>query len=1342
MHVGVRRAPVPPPGLLVCLLLLVLGAAHHVVLGTGASTHLCMSPFLLFKDWRFHQAGPLGLAEPPATLLARFPIYPSSKVDVFSQLSMDFDAAPEFRLGPFFNPLYPQWNMEPFKSLENVNGTPMLIPSTTAGRDPALLVVGQTYVELLTESRSVLYSSPLRFLAGLAIGPDEVFLLLAIEDDSLTVVHLAAEPEDVSFEEVDLDGLTASQVEAVPAAATGSGLGFYVWQGRLLAHLEVTGDEVSVKRYSMGPDQAGIVKLFPGHLSSRAPGATGVDDLVLLRDDRTWEVYVGVVGSMLGTAALTPAASFAHPADATLQGRILGVSSTETPGPVRELYWLNAAEPEPGRPRLWRLELTATGQLGSLMPVLLPTSSAIQVGHFQPAMLRTGPSTMSLALVDNTRAYFSQEDFLCPVDRSIDCSPSSVLGWQCAPGHVLSPQDSHLRLCAACDRGFYLDPLAGPGGHMCSACAGDMCLSCKPGLLLQVLSPWKSACVETCPQDWVINGDFCLPEETWASPIHQSTLFPFTLGDSDPTQPMNILMPTTLSASLGGQPMLDMTIATGTPHSGYLSFSQGRTDALHLVHQTNQLSPLRSIRLPSSHPAADFQVDGALEFVLAPAQGLPLVGQAFCHGGGLSIVWATCSSPATQGQSRCDASFTKQDLSIGTCTGLHRVSDSAFAASLSSAGMVLVDMSLRPPTVHHLRLVQQDTRMAGFAWPGYQGRPRVAARMADFHAADQFPNLAVLAVDLLQSEDPRAEAALLGPVTQDPATNRLEPVVVPTPGRDSASELFLTGLTPGSALDEVVWRAVHIPIGGAPLHGRTSDLHGPALDLANLPSSVGWHKVLPLDLGLPGFPGGLVLVTPDAIWLSVLGCPPGARICVLRKPTKVTYDAPLSWPSNMGPIRLPGHLQPVTPLGGPLAGQTALEQVHLMLHAPGFTPTGLGLGMDRCPGGTFGPDCLPCAEVCATCTGPDPEDCTACWLALPDDPQGCVSTCPPGLRPDLALGLCQCQMDCAGCHLDPGGSGQFICHACPPGMALPVAQPLPSQCHACHSSCSECHLPGDPGACSACPEGKALHSGQCVPRCPAGMTADPAQRLCIPCPVPGCLRCGDTQWDVCDACQPGDFLDAGTNRCLSCDPSCVDCSGSAACTTCRSNLVFLATESSTPSLCGSTCAPGEYVGAGRCAACDGSCALCAQAADRCLVCAAGFRWSGPAPAAGATAACVPCDPGCASCRADGCLVCGAGLVLGPNGQCIADCPAGMFSNGESCQLCDVSCRTCAGGGADQCTGCGTGLELVEAAPGVGTCVSGCPAGQYRAGVECLPCDAACATCNGPTDKDCWQCAGA
>ncbi|KCV71596.1 serine/threonine protein kinase [Fonticula alba] len=308
-------------------------------------------------------------------------------------------------------------------------------------------------------------------------------------------------------------------------------------------------------------------------------------------------------------------------------------------------------------------------------------------------------------------------------------------------------------------------------------------------------------------------------------------------------------------------------------------------------------------------------------------------------------------------------------------------------------------------------------------------------------------------------------------------------------------------------------------------------------------------------------------------------------------------------------------------------------------------------------------------------------------------------------------------------------------------MVLPLKMTCPPghhgvQCAPCDARCAECDGPGGE-SCTACPSGSWLLDGACVGVCPDGMWPKADTHTCEPCPA-GCGMC--TSGDTCTSCLGQRFL-AGDGSCGQCDGACAECVDAMSCTVCRPGLVFMGADAAVPSLCTSSCPPGMYVGPERCAECDPSCDLCTGGAMECEACAEGFRWLARPPPGG-TGACVPCDVGCALCTEDACFACEPLRFLQADGRCVADCPAGFWPNGESCQPCDVSCATCVGGQADQCDGCAAGFDLLETGPGVGACASGCPEGQYHAGGgACLPCDAACAACNGPTNRDCWRCQG-
>ncbi|KCV67545.1 hypothetical protein H696_06064, partial [Fonticula alba] len=439
-----------------------------------------------------------------------------------------------------------------------------------------------------------------------------------------------------------------------------------------------------------------------------------------------------------------------------------------------------------------------------------------------------------------------------------------------------------------------------------------------------------------------------------------------------------------------------------------------------------------------------------------------------------------------------------------------------------------------------------------------------------------------------------------------------------------------------------------------------------------------------------------------------------------------------------------------------------------------------GTCLAACPAGTWlrapGHPCEPCPAGCASCTGPDA--CTACRPGfLPGPAAGqcapCAAACAecrhaadaclacapgsdwvdgmPPAGPGHTRGCVPCRGPCATCD------AQGRCHSCRPGF-LPAAgqpgvcteacaagtafDPVRGHCRACAPGCAECLVPGQPGACTACPAGQALHvDGRCVDACPAGFR--PAGGACVPCGR-GCLECA-AAGGACSRCEPRRY-DAGDGTCQPCHASCATCTTAGACASCQPGLVFQSPDPGVRSPCVAACPAGQHPAGDRCAWCHASCALCATAADQCQACAPGYRWPGPAPGPHGTGACVPCGPGCASCTADACLACREPLLLTPAGQCVATCPAGTHPAGESCQPCAPECATCAGPRADQCTGCAAGFEHGPGAPAgtPGPCLATCPEGKYPGPGpgQCLDCHPACAACTGPSDGHCWRCQAA
>ncbi|KCV67975.1 hypothetical protein H696_05433 [Fonticula alba] len=272
------------------------------------------------------------------------------------------------------------------------------------------------------------------------------------------------------------------------------------------------------------------------------------------------------------------------------------------------------------------------------------------------------------------------------------------------------------------------------------------------------------------------------------------------------------------------------------------------------------------------------------------------------------------------------------------------------------------------------------------------------------------------------------------------------------------------------------------------------------------------------------------------------------------------------------------------------AGDPRYPSVLLLL-----TRTFIGASLMHCPAGAAGPCVLLPAVFVDVPPGMEIPSTSGLWLPAigqAPEPAGAVALQAATLQPGKALELV---LFAPG----PGMVAVSLEVLCPPGMGG-------SMCDPCHGTCAECRRAGDPLACTACPQGRHLHRGTCVDRCPAGTWPDDAARACAACPA-GCAECSPAgQAAACTRCMDRHFL-SGDASCRACDGSCAECQAAGSCSACQPGMVFLLPDEQASSLCGSTCLPGQYVGAGRCAECDASCELCTGEPGRCQVCAEGFR---------------------------------------------------------------------------------------------------------------------------------------
>jgi peptidoglycan/xylan/chitin deacetylase (PgdA/CDA1 family) len=127
-------------------------------------------------------------------------------------------------------------------------------------------------------------------------------------------------------------------------------------------------------------------------------------------------------------------------------------------------------------------------------------------------------------------------------------------------------------------------------------------------------------------------------------------------------------------------------------------------------------------------------------------------------------------------------------------------------------------------------------------------------------------------------------------------------------------------------------------------------------------------------------------------------------------------------------------------------------------------------------------DLPPCAvDGCGSCSGPGPNQCTACVAGRYLSNGACVlcTTCDENSYAATACGVTT-DAQCAACSTC--GSGHYVAAACT-AMTNTVCSP-------CHPSCKECRGPGA-GDCAACPPGQYSSENAChdCTKCPHGMRA-------------------------------------------------------------------------------------------------------------------------------------------------------------------------------------------------------------------------------------------------------------
>ncbi|KCV67982.1 TKL protein kinase [Fonticula alba] len=998
-----------------------------------------------------------------------------------------------------------------------------------------------------------------------------------------------------------------------------------------------------------------------------------------------------------------------------------------TPRPPGFFYLVNRPS------QLWRVTpLTGDGMawqhMGSYTLPVTPIQSMVAMD----LSALPGGRGEQWALTHGDKLLMTNEEFGCHTDASIVCDPASGT-WGCAPGRRYSPLRTAGELCAGCADGFY-PVMVGPRRRECRPCTVDYCrvcadsghcLACSHGFLLRDPAGGRATCVPACPPGTISSG-----EEN------------------------NRLYVSSTSLSTSGPGSLLVVLSSG-------QLVLGNADQLRVTPlQPLQVAPITGL------PTFTF-VNGLLESIHVAGRDVQVeieIRETYS----VTRVLLTCTLPGLAPNDECQ-------LAVASGT-------------LSTAVSAEVDIqSASPPGVSSISTADVDSRcMNDDGWHAATGGtlaasvPGLPAKIGRYLAAKHISHGGDAQA---RTRDITGSGRLIDGISQYTRSSFytvLDLHDVGHPEYPSALVVVESGTLVVILLSSSVCFRVDFGLDECPprTYGATCLPCHAACQTCTGPASTQCTSAR-CTYFLPSLPNNCLAACPAGLHADASGA------CRCHANCEACHR-----PDASGPF-----ICTACPPGMALSSGTAdrcapCHSSCLECTAPASAtacracPSGMLLRPDgtcggTCPPGTWGDTrlgvCTPCSAGCLTCE--NSYSCTACrpghlrettfGMCLRCDPQcaecagaldACVA-CTPGMHwvggvapsPAGATGACtKCPVGCATCddhnskcftctagYLLLAGPGQCV-PACPDGMAPDAAQ---RNCLSCHATCTKCSTPADPSACTACPAGRVLHvDGRCMASCPTGFY--PLAGVCTKCGA-GCSSCASA--GTCAECAPQRFHQ-GDGSCDLCHASCAACASSTACTACRSGLFFLSPTAQTPSLCSSTCPAGNYAAAGRCQPCAASCVLCAGAADRCQVCAAGHRWRAEPPAVGQTDTCVRCPDNCASCTGDMCLDCEAGFFLTRQGACVTACPAGTWKDQAtgSCQPCAASCATCTGPESGKCTACVPGLQH-QPGPGggPGPCVASCPAGQFRhtASQECRACHGSCATCTGPTDRDCLACTG-
>jgi MYXO-CTERM domain-containing protein len=231
---------------------------------------------------------------------------------------------------------------------------------------------------------------------------------------------------------------------------------------------------------------------------------------------------------------------------------------------------------------------------------------------------------------------------------------------------------------------------------------------------------------------------------------------------------------------------------------------------------------------------------------------------------------------------------------------------------------------------------------------------------------------------------------------------------------------------------------------------------------------------------------------------------------------------------------------------------------------------------------------LPCDTTCATCSGPDPDQCKTCPAGRYKSGSQCLActTCGAG---EYQTTACSANADTVCTACTACGANQYEVSAC-----SPTANRV---CAACSPSCATCTGPAAT-QCASCAGNEFLSGTSCTACTSCGAGKYPAtactptqDTVCASCHA-SCLVCSGPNADQCGTCPPGAFNASG--KCSACAVCAAGsfaqtaCGGTSdtKCTPCEAGTfaAAAAATSCTPCAAGTTSRPGATL----CTAC-GSC---------------------------------------------------------------------------------------------------------------------------------------------------------